>query len=143
SIVTAYRGNARWTRIVEPIPAFLLQNSQAALRNGGVYLITGGLGALGLAIGRHLAENYQANLILISRTPLPKRDDWSKIQATAQEDNRVARIIGGIAQIEAVGGEIMLGAADVCDLARMQVVVRDAYNRFGDIHGVIHAAGVP
>jgi acyl transferase domain-containing protein len=143
SIVTAYRGNARWARVFEPIPAFLLQNSQAALRNAGVYLITGGLGALGLAIGRYLAENYQANLILISRTPLPARDEWSKIRATAQEDNRVARIIGGIAQIEAGGGKVMLGAVDVCDLARMQVVVRDAYNRFGDIHGVIHAAGVP
>lgn len=36
----------------------------------------------------------------------------------------------------------MVGAADVCDLAQMQAVARDAYERFGDIHGVIHAAGV-
>ena len=141
SVVTAYRGNARWARIVEPIPAFLLKNSHAAFRKDGVYLITGGLGALGLAVGKHLAENYQANLILISRTLLPAREDWSKIQA--QDDNRLARIVRGIEEIEAAGGKVMVGTADVCDLARMQDVVRDAYDRFGSVHGVIHAAGVP
>lgn len=36
----------------------------------------------------------------------------------------------------------MVGAADVCKLGQMQAVVRDAYERFGDIHGVVHAAGV-
>ena len=141
SVVTAYRGNARWARIVEPIPAFLLKNSNAAFRKDGVYLITGGLGALGLAVGKHLAENYQANLILISRTSLPAREDWNKIQA--QDDNRLARIVRGITEIEAAGGKVMVGAADVCDLAQMQDVVHEAYDRFGGVHGVIHAAGVP
>jgi acyl transferase domain-containing protein/acyl carrier protein len=143
SIVTAYRNNVRWARVIEPIPAFLLKNPQAVLRNYGVYLITGGLGDLGLALSRHLAKNYQARLVLLSRTSLPARGEWSRIQATHQEDDRLVRIIRGIEQIETVGGQIMIGTADVCDLARMQVVVSDAYDKFGNIHGVIHAAGVP
>ena len=143
SAVTAYRGNARWARIVEPIPAFLLKNSQPDLRKNGVYLLTGGLGALGLAISKHLAEHYQANLILISRTPLPAREEWSSILATSQDNNRLVRIIRGIEEIEAAGGKVMAAAADVCDLARMRAVVLDACKKFGDIHGIIHAAGVP
>src|SRR5262249_576057 len=84
---------------------------------------------------------YQANLILISRTYLPTREDWSKIQA--QDSNRFARIVRGIKEIEAAGGNVMVGTADVWDLARMQVVVRESYGRFGAVQGVIHAAGVP
>ena len=143
SSVTAYRGNARWARTIEPIPTFLLRNPQAALRKNGVYLITGGLGALGLALSRHLAENYQARLILTGRTSLPPREEWSSIQAKLQDDSRLIRVIRGIEKIEAAGGRVMLGAADVCDLSRMQAVVRAAYDQFGDIRGVIHAAGVP
>jgi phthiocerol/phenolphthiocerol synthesis type-I polyketide synthase E len=143
SSVTAYRGNARWARTVEPIAPYLLKNPQAALRKGGVYLITGGLGALGLALARHLAENYQANLILTGRTQFPAREQWTGIKAASPEDNRLVRIIRGIEEIEAAGGRVIVGSADVRDLARMQEVVREAADTFGEIHGVIHGAGIP
>jgi len=42
------------------------------------------------------------------------------------EDNRIVRMIRGIEQIEAAGGEVMVGAADVSDLQQMPAVVRDA-----------------
>ena len=142
SVVTGYRGNTRWARTVDTIPPYFTRNPQAVFRDNGVYLITGGLGDLGLAASLHLAKNYHARVILISRTPLPAREKWSSIEATSQDDNRLVRIIRGIEQIEAAGGQVMVGAADVCDLPRMQEVVRDATDRFGDIHGVVHAAGV-
>jgi acyl transferase domain-containing protein len=144
SSVTAYRGNARWARTIDGIPSFLMRSPHAALRKNGVYLITGGLGALGLALSRHLAENYQAHLILTGRTSLPPREEWSGILAKpSKDDNRIVRVIRGIEKIEAARGRVMLGTADVCDLSRMQTVVRAAYDKFGEIHGVIHAAGVP
>jgi acyl transferase domain-containing protein/acyl carrier protein len=142
SSVTAYRGNARWARTVDPIPSFLMKNSAAAFRENGVYLITGGLGDLGLAVSLHLAKNYRARLVLISRSSLPSRDEWSKIQATSEPDSRLVRMIKGIERIEEAGGQVMVGAADVCDFGRMQAIVQDAIDNFGDIHGVIHAAGV-
>ncbi len=144
STVTAYRANARWSRTIDRIPPFLMRSPHAALRKNGVYLITGGLGALGLALSRHLAENYQAHLILTGRTPLPPREEWGSITAKpSKADNRLLRVIRGIEKIEAARGRVMLGTADVCDLSRMQTVVRAAYDKFGEIHGVIHAAGVP
>lgn len=142
SVVTGYRGNTRWARTFDPIPPALMKNPQAALRQGGVYLITGGLGDLGLAVSRFLAHRHQASLILISRTPVPARDEWSRIQAISEADDRIVRMIRGIERVEAAGGTVLVGAADVCDLRQMQALVREAYDRFGNIHGVIHAAGV-
>ena len=142
TVITAYRGNTRWARTFDPIPPALMKNPQAALRQDGVYLITGGLGDLGLAVSRRLATQHQARLILISRTPVPARDEWSRIQAVAEADDRVVRMIRGIERIEAAGGEVMVRAADVCDLEQMKAVAREAYEKFGNIHGVIHAAGV-
>jgi NADP-dependent 3-hydroxy acid dehydrogenase YdfG len=143
SVVTAYRENLRWARTVESIPSFLIKKPQAAFRKNGIYLITGGLGALGLAVSHYLAANYQARLILTSRSALPPREEWSNLKTKSRDDKRLTRAIVGIERVEAAGGRVMVGAADVCDLTRMQAVVRAAYDQFGQIDGVIHAAGVP
>ena len=142
SVITAYRGLTRWARSVERIPPFLLKSQHAKLRQNGVYLITGGLGDLGLAVAEHLAARYQAGLVLISRTPLPPREDWSRILAAAEDENWLVRMIRGVERVEAAGGQVIVGAADVCDLPQMQAVAREAFEKFGVIHGVIYAAGV-
>lgn len=107
-----------------------------------MYLITGGLGDLGLAVAEHLAKNYHARLVLTSRTPLPPREQWSSIQATGSDGDRIVRMIRGIERIDAAGGKVLVGATDVCDMAGMQALVLQAIEKFGDIHGVVHAAGV-
>ena len=40
------------------------------IKHNGGYLITGGCGVLGLKFAYHLAEEYQAKLLLIGRKPL-------------------------------------------------------------------------
>jgi acyl transferase domain-containing protein len=143
SVVTGYRGNLRWARTIDRIPPSFIKNSPAVLRDQGVYLITGGLGDLGLAISLHLAKDYHARLVLISRTLLPAREEWSKIQAVSQDNNRLVRMIRGVERIEAAGGQVIAAASDVSDLVQMQAVVDEASKKFGHIHGVIHAAGIP
>jgi len=142
NIVTSYRAKARWARGVNPIPPGLMQNPDGALRKNGVYLITGGLGDLGLAIARHLAEKYEANFVLVSRTAVPPREEWEGVLATGSDENRIVRMIRGIWQIENAGGKVLLGSADASDLEAMRDVVREADEKFGAIHGVIHAAGI-
>ena len=142
NVITAYRGGVRWARTIEPVPPFLTKDPKPPLRDQGVYLITGGLGDLGLAIAEHLASKYHAHLVLISRTPVPPREEWSDILSSSEDQSRIVRVIRGIERIEAAGGTVMVGAADVSDLAQMDAVVRDACAKFGDIHAVIHAAGV-
>ena len=142
-VVTVYRRNRRWVPMLEPIPTRVISPGAIALRTGGTYLITGGLGQIGLAVAKRLAQDYQARLVLIGRTSVPDRSLWDGILSDSAADERLAAIIRGIREIEACGGEVMIGQADAADLQQMRVVVRQADARFARLHGVVHAAGVP
>jgi acyl transferase domain-containing protein len=138
--VVAWRGADRWVQ--GWAPAFLRTASpRTALRRGGAYLITGGLGGLGLALAEHLATTVQARLVLVSRTPLPVRDAWSA-RATAGLDQGTVRRIESILRMESAGSEVLVATGDVADPERMRVIVAEALSRFGALHGVFHAAGV-
>ncbi len=71
--VVAYRGRRRWVRAFEPAPLAQPAEQSLPIHKGGVYLITGGLGGMGLALATYLAQTAQAKLILIGRSPLPPR----------------------------------------------------------------------
>ncbi|HET8842172.1 MAG TPA: beta-ketoacyl synthase N-terminal-like domain-containing protein, partial [Ktedonobacteraceae bacterium] len=90
--VIAYRGTQRWEQEFENVrlPEHINGN-QAPLRKGGVYLITGGLGGIGLAIAEHLARTVQARLVLVGRTPLPARKQWSRTIAARSTTATLAR----------------------------------------------------
>ncbi|WP_397543996.1 SDR family NAD(P)-dependent oxidoreductase [Roseovarius salis] len=111
-------------------------------RDGGTYLITGGMGGIGLAVARDLAERHGVNLVLIARSDLPPRSEWARYTRLAGGDNDTARRILAIQEIEAAGSRVRVEAADVCDVDGMRAVVQRARAEFGTIHGVIHAAGL-
>ncbi|MFG2590380.1 SDR family NAD(P)-dependent oxidoreductase [Streptomyces sp. NPDC048438] len=116
-----YRSGGRFvSRLRE---AALDEDRPCALRHGGTYLITGGCGGLGLIVARHLVEHYAANVVLTGRSPL---------DAARQEALR------GLA----AGRRILYVQADGCDADAMKRAVTQARERFGALHGVIHAAGV-
>ena len=84
--ILALRHGHRWSLHYEPMPLGAADSDGASdpyhvsgLRNRGVYLITGGLGGIGLEIARHLATTVDAKLVLTARTPLPAREDWQGI----------------------------------------------------------------
>jgi len=110
-----------------------------SLRERGVYLITGGLGGVGLALAECLAREARARLVLLGRTGMPPRSEWKRYEAVSGViGDRVRRI----EQIEALGAEVLALAADLGDRRRMEQVLREAEERFGPIQGVIHAAAV-
>ncbi|MEK8146419.1 acyltransferase domain-containing protein [Streptomyces sp. M10(2022)] len=53
----------------------------ARIRDHGVYLITGGLGGIGLALAEHLARTTRARLVLVGRSPFPAREQWAALLA--------------------------------------------------------------
>ncbi len=141
----AYRAGERWTRTFERRPLARVPERGANLgwREGGVYLITGGLGGIGLAAAEHLAKSCAARLVLVGRTALPPRDQWDDILADADPEKGVARKISKVRELEALGTELLVLAADVTDRAQMQEVVDLALERFAALDGVLHTAGVP
>ncbi|MEO6191566.1 MAG: amino acid adenylation domain-containing protein [Thermoanaerobaculia bacterium] len=139
----ALRGSFRWVQELELLPLPAAGGSPARLRQGGVYLITGGLGALGLEVAGLLARAVAAKLVLVGRTPVPERESWSAWLAAHGEEDATSRRLRGLLAIEALGGEVMTVAADAADLPGMAAARDAAVARFGAVHGVIHAAGRP
>jgi NAD(P)-dependent dehydrogenase (short-subunit alcohol dehydrogenase family)/acyl carrier protein len=137
----AFRGNLRWVREYEPVP--LPAGVAPGLRQRGVCLITGGLGGLGLELAEHLAQEAQARLVLVSRSPFPAREHWTDWLAAHGEGDPVRGKIERLLVIEALGGEVLTLSADVTDAAAMRAAVAAAEERFGTVNGVIHAAGTP
>lgn len=142
-IIVALRGNRRWVQTFESLQLPQQDLQAAHLREGGVYLITGGLGGIGLAVAEYLARTVSARLVLVGRSGLPSRHEWQHILESQGEATSIGRQIRKILDLEASGAKVLVLRADVSDEAQMQDVMRQAIAMFGTIHGVFHVAGVP
>jgi non-ribosomal peptide synthase protein (TIGR01720 family) len=111
-------------------------------RRGGVYLLTGGLGGVGLELAGYLARAGEARLVLVGRSELPPREEWDARLARDLGDTATGRRIRKIRSLEALGAVVVVERADVSERAEMEAVVRRTEERFGRIHGVVHAAGM-
>jgi len=137
--LVALRGGHRWLPQIEPV---LLESREdvAALRVRGTWLVTGGLGGVGLTLARFLAEHSQARLVLCSRRGLPPRERWKDIaQGPASPGSEIVR---RVLELEALGAEVLVVQADVTSRSDMARALQAARARFGSLDGVIHAAGV-
>ncbi len=139
----AFRGRYRWTKTYDALTMPVRSERPAKLTQGGVYLITGGLGGVGFVLAEYLGKTVQAKLILLGRTPLPAKETWQDWLSKHAADDSTSRKIIKIQQLESYGAEVLVCCAEVADRVQMQAAVRSATERFGPIDGVIHAAGVP
>jgi len=138
----AYRGARRWIESFERAQLPLPSTGQPKWREGGVYLVTGGLGGIGLALAEYLAKNWKAKLVLVGRSRMPERSEWQALLASGKEMDGIGRKLAKLQELETAGTEVLALSADVANLEQMESVVQQARERFGAIHGVIHAAGV-
>jgi len=137
--LVAWRGGTRWVaQLVRPRSA--VQSTKPLVREGGVYLITGGLGDIALELADFLARRYRARLALVSRRSLPDRSQW-KVPQDSEDPGETARLLRRLREIEQAGGQVATYSADVADAQAMARVVQDVRARWGAIHGVFHAAG--
>jgi acyl transferase domain-containing protein/acyl carrier protein len=139
----ARRAGRRWVRRFERLNLPAADAAALPLKSHGVYLITGGLGGIGLKLASWLATVASARLLLTARTPLPPRANWDALLAQGGAGDRNAAAILAIGEIELAGGEVITAAADAADLSAMQGAIEEARTRWGEIDGVIHSAGVP
>ncbi|MBS0151266.1 MAG: SDR family NAD(P)-dependent oxidoreductase [Nitrospira sp.] len=122
--VIAYRGTHRWVQTFQPVKLEHPKGQPSLLRTQGVYLITGGLGGVGLQLAEYLVRTVKACLVLIGRSK-PTEEQTLRLKT-----------------LEELGGEIVTIQADVASADQMRVALAQAFERFGSLHGVIHAAGI-
>ncbi|MFF4383533.1 SDR family NAD(P)-dependent oxidoreductase [Kitasatospora sp. NPDC001547] len=125
--------------VAELAPVQLREQPRSApVRPDGVYLITGGLGGLGLAVARRLSRSVPgARLALVNRTELPPRERWDEVT-----DAKVRGQIEALRELERNGAEVRGYSGDVTDLTVMAGVVAKIRADLGGIGCVVHAAGV-
>jgi iturin family lipopeptide synthetase A len=138
--VVAFRGQRRWIQTFKPLHLEEVNTGNLPLREKGVYLITGGMGEIGLILAQYLARQVKARLILTGRSPIPPREQWEEYKN--KQENPVSRKVEKILELEALGAEVLTFSADAAHLEQMRIIIGKAGERFGPINGVIHAAGL-
>ena len=133
----AYRRGVRYVarlvsrQRIEDLPGTL------PVRPEGTYLITGGLGDLGLLLARRLVEQGARRIVLVGRRGLPDRSSWPSLSA----DHPQAGAVAAVAALETLGATVHVAAADVSDLPAMTALFAELRRLFPPLRGVYHAAG--
>ena len=112
------------------------QSEPLILRGDGSYLITGGLGGLGLQIADWMAARGAGHIVLLSRRNFPERSLWGQLPVENTFHETVRSILG----TEKLGARITVAQGDVADENGMQSL----FKRFGKedppLRGIVHAA---
>lgn len=117
----ALRSGQRYVARLVPSQSESLQT--VSIQPDRTYLITGGLGALGLKIAQWLVEQGARSLVLTGR-----RTATSEALAT-------------IAKLEQAGAAVQISQADVADAIEMRRVLDHIATSLPLLGGVVHAAG--
>jgi thioester reductase-like protein len=118
----AFRNGSRY--VARLVRKQLSESQGVVFQSDGTYLITGGLGALGLKIARWMVEQGARQLVLISR-----RGVSSKAQET-------------LSQLEQAGARLLVAQADVSNEEDMVRVLKEVSASMPALRGIVHAAGV-
>ncbi len=137
----AYRNGTRWVPQFRPLHIDKETLCELPLRQDGVYLITGGLGSIGLALAEHLAQHMPAHFVLIGRGALPQHQEWERWLAEHAEHDTTSIKLRALQRIERLGGNVHTLAVDVAQEDQMQELFAYIDTSFGRLDGVIYCAG--
>ncbi|KAB8331576.1 SDR family NAD(P)-dependent oxidoreductase [Scytonema tolypothrichoides VB-61278] len=135
----AYRNGQRLVSRIEKVNFAKEEKQKLPFKEGGMYVVTGGLGGIGSEIAKYLLQHHQARLILVGRTPLPERSTW---ETHLQQGDKVSERIKTYLSLEQLGGEVTYEAVDICNLSQLQQVVERVCRSWQcQLNGVLHLAG--
>ena len=93
---------------------------------------------MGGDLARALAKQAKINIVLTGRRVLPPRKEWGKIGFGPAVETRIRLI----QDLEKLGATVMYDNANVADIRQMTALLRRIKKIYGNLHGVVHAAGV-
>ncbi|MGB7414213.1 MAG: SDR family NAD(P)-dependent oxidoreductase [Thermosynechococcaceae cyanobacterium] len=140
-----YRDGKRW------VPRFERMNWQDSsqqhvsaqervFKAGGLYVLSGGLGGVGVAIAQYLLETFDAKLLLLGRTALPDPQTWESL-ANGEDSALSARIKAYQALTQL--GDVHYEAVDLGNARLLDAMVKALEHRWQQpMDGILHLAGV-
>ncbi len=136
----ALRNDMRFVKTYHAARLEKIQPGEGLIKEGGVYIITGGVGGVGMVHAEALAP-FKPRLVLLQRTAFPLEARWDSLLASEDTDSVLAQQIESIKGLKSAGAEVLLIEGDVCNQHSLQVAIDKVKNQWGDINGVIHCAG--
>jgi phthiocerol/phenolphthiocerol synthesis type-I polyketide synthase C len=100
------------------------ERANAQIRPDYSYLVTGGLGGLGLRVAQHLVDSGARHVALMGR---------SEPSAEAAEALRLMR---------EAGVSVFVGTGDVADADQLARIMAEVASQMPPVKGIVHAAGV-
>lgn len=116
---------------------------ESLLREGGAYVITGGLGHAGLRLAEELSRALHARLVLIAGSAFPERGEWEGWLATRGPADPFSRKIRHLLEVEKAGGKAVVLRTNLTGEQQLAAVLDRATARLGRLDGVFHLAGLP
>lgn len=136
----AYRRGRRLVPRLERVNLSEGAKQPLPFRRGGAYVISGGLGGIGLEVARLLLTRYHARLLLLGRTALPDRKRWD---AHVRRGGPVAKYIQTLQSLDELGGTVRYECVDITEPEYLRRVVDAACADWRlPLDGVIQLAGV-
>ena len=134
----AFRQERRFELRLQPADPQTGNSTTLPWRADSAYLVTGGLGGVGLNLARSLVDLGVRRLLLMGRSSLPPRIEWAEVDP----GSKIGCQIAAIRALESRGVSVHLVQANVADEQELSRAL-DQYEREGwpKIRGVIHAAG--
>jgi acyl transferase domain-containing protein len=113
-------------------------NGALTMRPDAAYLITGGLGGVGLAVAGRLVERGARHLVLAGRTGLPPREQWAQLEP----ESEIGRRAHGVEALERTGAHIRVVALDLSHEDSVSRTLATLEAEGPAIRGVVHAAAI-
>ena len=135
----AIRAGGRFaSRLVRSESLLAAREEGSIVRADSTYLVTGGLGDIGLKVASWLVGLGARRLVLVGRRGLPARASWAALAA----DHPARAAVAVIGELERQGATVAVVAADIADEGRMREVLGRVGELLPPIRGIIHAAGI-
>jgi acyl transferase domain-containing protein len=125
--IVALRYGQRWIQEYQKNDG-RVPTQKSVIKQGGIYLITGGLGNVGFVLAKYLAKTYGAKLVLTGR------------KAISNETG--SALLSRLNELKSLSPDITYVSADVSDSEAFQNLVIETERTTGGIDGVIHTAGI-
>ena len=118
----AWREGRRY--VARLVPSLPKKTRRVSVQSDATYLITGGLGALGLKVAQWLVNSGAKNIVLTSRSGASERN------------------ADALAEIEQKGAKVIVAQADVASEEDMAELFSKIQFSLPPLKGIFHAAGV-
>ena len=138
---TALRNSKKYLEEFTEVDMRKVDEDKISLRQFGVYIITGGIGHIGLNIANYIAHKAKVEFILVSRRDFPVKDQWNQV-IEKYEDEKLCSIINKIKDIEVLGSKVYVYKADISNEESVKTLISNIKEHHNSINGIIHAAGI-